>query len=87
MPRIHDRAHDEEPMATLPNRSPALGGLLVGLACALALACAHGPGGDAKAPRTLLPDAQALSHGAPTLWQRFEAETGRPRLLILASPT
>jgi hypothetical protein len=84
---MHDRARDEEPIATLPNRIAALNALFVGLACALALACAHGPGGDAKALRTLLPDAQALSHGAPTLWQRFEAEAGRPRLLILASPT
>jgi hypothetical protein len=78
---------DQEPMAPLPKTSPAPAALLLGLACALALACAHGTGGDEKAPRTLLPDAQALSHGAPTLWQRFESEAGKPRLLILASPT
>jgi hypothetical protein len=78
---------EHEPMAPLPKMSPAPPVLLLGLACALALACAHGTGRDEKAPRTLLPDAQALSYGAPTLWQRFESEAGKPRLLILASPT
>jgi hypothetical protein len=84
---MHDGTRDQQPMATLSNRNAVSTTLFFGLACALALACAHGPGGDAKAPRTLLPDAQALSHGAPTLWQRFEADASRPRLLILASPT
>ena len=78
---------DQEPMAPLLKENPAPHVLLLGLACALALACAHGTGEGEKAPRTLLPDAQALSHGAPTLWQRFESEVGKPRLLILASPT
>lgn len=55
------------------------------LACALALGCAHGR--DAEAPRTRLPDAQALSHGGPSLWTSFEAEEGHPRLLLLVSPT
>lgn len=75
-----------------PSRSPppaaARARLAAGWAVALAfaLACAHGPG-EPPPLRTRLPDAQALSHGAPTLWQRFEAEEGRPRLLVMASPT
>src|SRR5258708_33700801 len=64
----------QEPMAPLPKTSPAPSALLLGLACALALACAHGTGGGDKAPRTLLPDAQAPSHGAPTPSQRLVSE-------------
>lgn len=70
-----------------PHRTaPPSGALAPAVLCALAFACAHGLG-EPPPVRTRLPDVQALSHGAPTLWQRFEAEEERPRLLILASPT
>jgi hypothetical protein len=57
---------------------------------AVAAACAGARterAAEVKSAHAGLPDAEALSHGAPSLWQRFDADRAHPRLVVLASPT